>query len=249
MSSLKDKVIVVTGAASGIGQAAAFCCAAGGGKIVAADIDEAGLGRTAARIGADGGNATTVRVDIANEAQVRRVMETAMETHGRIDALINCAGVLEGPFVSLDEFEETTWDRVIDINLKGSFFAAKHAATFMKRQGGGVIILIASGAGVHGGSSSVAYGSSKGGVHGLSLVLAGQLAASGIRVHAVCPGGISTPLKLSVIAAEARLSGKTESQALQEASQYLGDPEGVGRILAFLASPDADYVRGTVSTR
>lgn len=249
MTMLQNQVIVITGAASGIGQAAALCCARGGAKVVAADINEAGLQNMAALIASEGGAVTTIRVDIAKEADVRQVMATAVETHGGIDVLINCAGVLEGPFVPLDDFEELTWDRVIDINLKGSFFAAKHASASMKRQGRGVIILIASGAGVHGGSSSVAYGSSKGGVHGLSLVLAAQLAPFGIRVHAVCPGGISTPMKLGVIAAEARLSGKAEDEAVRAASGHLGDPEGVGKILAFLASDDADYLRGTVFTR
>jgi NAD(P)-dependent dehydrogenase (short-subunit alcohol dehydrogenase family) len=216
---------------------------------VIADIHEQGLQHTAQIIAEAGGAVTAVRVDIAQEADVGGLMKTVVGAYGRIDALINCAGVLEGPYVPLDAFEEETWDRVIDINLKGSFFAAKHAAAVMKQQGRGVILLIASGAGVSGGSSSVAYGSSKGGVHGLSLVLAGQLAPFGIRVHGVCPGGIATPMKLGVIAAEARLSGKPEEEVIKAASASLGDPEGVGKILAFLVSDDADYVRGTVFTR
>jgi NAD(P)-dependent dehydrogenase (short-subunit alcohol dehydrogenase family) len=188
-------------------------------------------------------------MDISREEDVKALMERTVQRHSRIDVLINCAGVLEGPFVPLDVFEETTWDRVIDINLKGSFFAAKHAATYMKARQKGVIILISSGAGVHGGSSSVAYGSSKGGVHGLSLVLAPQLAPSGVRVHAVCPGGIATPMKLGVIAAEARVAGRSETVAMEQAMPSLGDPAGVGKILAFLASDEADYVRGTIFTR
>lgn len=247
--ALKERIVVITGAASGIGQAAALCCARAGAGVVIADIDEAGLQETEEALAAVGTKAITVKIDISRESDVQELIRTAVGAFGRIDGLINSAGVLEGPFVPLDSFEEITWDRVVDINLKGSFFAAKHAAAVMKQQGNGVIILISSGAGVTGGSSSVAYGSSKGGVHGLSLVLAGQLAPFGIRVHAVCPGGIATPLKLRVIAAEARLSGKPEEEVLQAASASLGDPEGVGKILAFMASHDADFLRGTVFTR
>ncbi|MBI4553707.1 MAG: SDR family oxidoreductase [Candidatus Latescibacteria bacterium] len=247
--SLKDKVVVITGAATGIGRATAVCCARAGAKVVIADINEGGMQETVALVTQADGEVMSVLADVAREADVRRLMATAEETFDRIDVLINAAGVLQGPYVPVEEFEEATWDRVIDINLKGSFFAAKHAAAVMRRQGKGVILLIASGAGVAGGSSSVAYGSSKGGVHGLSLVLAGQLATHGIRVHAVCPGGIETPMKLSVIAREAELSGKSVDDALKTAHEHLGSPEGVGTVLAFLASDDADYVRGTVFTR
>lgn len=247
--SLQDRVVVVTGAATGIGRAAAVCCARAGARVVTCDINDEAMQETVEVITQAGGEVTAVHTDIAQEADVRRLMDTTVERYERIDALINSAGVLEGPHVPLDEFETFTWDRVIDINLKGSFFAAKYAGIYMKQQGSGVIILISSGAGVHGGSSSVAYGSSKGGVHGLSLVLSSQLAPFGIRVHAVCPGGISTPLKLSVIAAEARRSGTSENEALAKASESLGDPEGVGKVLTFLASDDADYVRGTIFTR
>ena len=247
--SLQDRVVVVTGAATGIWRAAAVCCARAGARVVIGDINDEAMQKKADLIKQAGGEVTAVQVDVMQETDVQRLMDTAVERYARIDALINSAGVLEGPHVPLDEFETFTWDRVIDINLKGSFFTAKYAAIYMKPQGSGVIILISSGAGVHGGSSSVAYGSSKGGVHGLSLVLSSQLVSFGIRVHAVCPGGIATPLKLSVIAAAARRSGKPENEAVEQASESLGDPEGVGKVLAFLASDDADYVRGTIFTR
>lgn len=247
--SLHDKVVVLTGGATGIGRATAVCCGRAGAKLVIADINEHGMQETVTLVTQAGGDVLAVQADVSREADVRRLMATVEETYDRIDVLINAAGVLQGPYVPVEEFDEATWDRVIDINLKGSFFAAKHAAAAMRKHGRGVIIFIASGAGVIGGSSSVAYGSSKGGVHGLSLVLAGQLAQHGIRVHAVCPGSLETPMKLSVIAREAELSGRSVDEAVKAAHEYLGNPEGVGRVLAFLASDDAEYVRGTIFTR
>ena len=111
------------------------------------------------------------------------------------------------------------------------------------------MILIASGAGVRGGSSSVAYGSSKGGVHGLSLVLAPQLESAGIRVHGICPGSLATELKLDNVADMARIQGKDPVEARAKAARELGDPAGVARLLTFLATDDADYVRGSIFTR
>ena len=115
----------------------------------------------------------------------------------------------------------------------------------LEQTGKGVLVFIASGAGVRGGSSSVAYGSSKGGVHGLSLVLASQLANRNIRVHGVCPGGIETPLKMRVVEKQAKAAGREVKQM----SANLGTPEGVGKILSFLVSEESDYLRGTVFTR
>jgi NAD(P)-dependent dehydrogenase (short-subunit alcohol dehydrogenase family) len=114
---------------------------------------------------------------------------------------------------------------------------------------GGVVVCISSGAGVRGGSSSVAYGSSKGGVYGLSLVLEGHLAPRGIRVHAVCPGSIATDMKLDNIGNRAERRGESRQAAIDAARPDLGHPAGVGRILAFLVSDDADYVRGAIHTR
>lgn len=250
--TLKDRIIVVTGGATGIGRGTAVCCAKAGAQVVIADLNDEGMGETVDIIESQGGAAVMVHMDISSESDVEQLMNEAAENYGRIDALINSAGVLEGPFVHLEDFEEYTFDRVVDINLKGSFFAAKHAGRHMRRQGDGVVILISSGAGVHGGSSSVAYASSKGGVHGLSLVLRGQLEPLGIRVNCVCPGGINSPLKLRVIEADAVNKRETDEERAAEVARQaesLGDPIGVGKVLAFLASDDADYVRGTIFVR
>jgi NAD(P)-dependent dehydrogenase (short-subunit alcohol dehydrogenase family) len=147
----------------------------------------------------------------------------------------------------VDELDEDTFSEVLDVNLKGSYLCVKTAVPWMRRAGGGVILLVASGAGVRRPSSSVAYGASKGGVHGLFLTLEPRLAAQGIRAHDVCPATIDTAMMRDVIVRGALAQGRSPEEAL--AAAPLGDPSGVARVLAFLASPDADYVRGTVFTR
>ena len=243
--SLDNKVILVTGGASGIGRAASVCCARAGARVAAADCDADGVATTVAEIDGSGGEARGFEVDVRAEGEVRGMVEDVVRAFGRIDGLIHSAGILEGALVPVDLFEEETWDRVVDVNLKGSFLLCKHVTPVLERTGGGVLVLVSSGAGVRGGSSSAAYGSSKGGVHGLSLVLAPQLASRGIRVNALCPGSLETPLKMEVLRKQADLEGRR----LEEMRAGLGKPEGVGRVLAFLVSDDADYVRGTVFTR
>ncbi len=242
---LKEKAIVVTGGASGIGRAAALCCAREGARVAVADLDREGIEATVREIEGAGGTALGIGVDVREAEEVRGFFEEVEGALGRLDGLILAAGILEGALVQVDLFEEETWDRVIDVNMKGCFLAAKYAAPALERSGGGVMVLIASGAGVRGGSSSVAYGSSKGGVHGLSLVLAAQLADRNIRVHGVCPGSLETPLKMRVVKMQAQSAGRP----LEEMRRTLGDPEGVGKILAFLVSDEADYMRGSIFTR
>ncbi|MBK35584.1 MAG: hypothetical protein CME26_08680 [Gemmatimonadetes bacterium] len=243
--TLNQKVIVVTGGASGIGRAAAICCGKNGANVVVVDLDKDGLGTCVEEITGAGGSAEGHCIDVREDDQVSVLFSALGEQHGRVDGLIHAAGVLEGALVPIDEFEELTWDKVLDINLKGSFLMSKHAVPLIEKSERGVILLIASGAGVRGGSSSVAYGSSKGGVHGLSLVLAAQLADRNIRVHGVCPGSLATPLKLRQVEKSAKASGGD----FEKMAAALGDPMGVGKVLAFLVSDDADYVRGSVFTR
>ena len=242
---LDNKHIVVTGGASGIGQAGARCCASEGARVAVVDIDEDGINSTVQSIKDAGGNAEGYQVDVREEDQVRDLFEKIGNSFDHIDGLIHAAGILEGAHVSVDEFEELTWDRVIDINLKGSFLVSKYTVPLIEKTGKGVMVLIASGAGVKGGSSSIAYGSSKGGAHGLSLVLAAQLASRNIRVHGVCPGGIETPLKVRQLQVQADQTGRDVNQMVSG----LGDPQGVGKILSFLVSDEAEYVRGTIFTR
>ncbi len=238
---LSGKVILVVGGAAGIGRATAEACAARGATLVVADIDARAGAQVAAGVGG-----LFLPVNVTDAASVQTLMAAIAERYGRLNVLIQAAGILKGAYVAVEDFPLDAWQSVLDVNLTGSFLCARYALPLLKKTGGGVILLISSVAAVNG-SSSVAYGASKGGVNGLGLTLARRLAAEGIRVNVVMPGNIDTALKRSVVAAEAEKAGLTLEEAV--AASDLGAPEGVARVLAWLASDDADYVRGTISTR
>jgi NAD(P)-dependent dehydrogenase (short-subunit alcohol dehydrogenase family) len=236
---LEGKVIVVVGGASGIGRATAELCARRGARVVVADYNAA-----AGEAVAQGCGATFVQVNVADEESVRAMAAAIEASQGRIDGLIQTAGILKGPFIDIDKFDLNMFREVLDINVIGSFLCGKHLEPLMKRGGGGVIVLISSGA-AYQGSSSYAYGTSKGGVSALGITMANKLAPENIRVNVVAPGNIETPMKLSVIEADIARSGPGAAQA----QLSLGSPEGMARILAWLVSDEADYVRGVIHTR
>ncbi len=244
---LSGKRVIVTGAATGIGRATAMRVSAYGAKVAAFDVNDGDGTHTVTEMNESGGDARYWRVDVRDEAAVAGGVSAAENWMGGIDVLLHFAGVLQGAAVELDDFPEETWDQVLDINLKGSYLISKHVSAVMKKQGSGVIILTSSGAGVKGGSSSFAYGSSKGGVHGLAMVMEGSLSRYGIRVNDVAPGAVETPLKVGQIKQSMERSG--DKSAHDRAMSSLVSPDGVAKIYAFLASDEADYVRGTVFTK
>lgn len=246
---LTDKVAVITGGSTGIGAATAIAYSEAGAKVVLADINELDGKETLNVIRKNNGIAMYCQTDVSSETEVAEMIKTTDENYGRIDILVTCAGVLKGPSVQIEDFEESVFDSVIDVNLKGTFFAIKHAVPIMGRSGGGVILCIASGAGVRGGSSSVAYASSKGGVNGLVMTVEGQVGSKNIRMHTICPGGLATPLKLGQIAESAKRAGNDPDAAVANALKSLGDPAGVARVLTFLASDEGSYMRGQIFTR
>ncbi|MBI3972270.1 MAG: SDR family oxidoreductase [Chloroflexi bacterium] len=244
---LAGKVAVITGGARGIGGAASRIFAAEGAKVVIGDLLEAEGEETAAAIREIGGDALFVKTDATQEEDCLRLASAAAEQFGRLDVVVTCAGILQGAYLALEELDLETFERVQAVNVRGTFLTVKHAVPHIKRSGGGVVLCISSGAGVKGSSSSIAYGTSKAGVHGLVMTLQPRLEPQRIRVHAICPGSINTVLKRENVADGARAAGRDVPQALAGAG--LGDPEGVAKVLAFLASDDADYVRGTIFTR
>ncbi|MBI3942622.1 MAG: SDR family oxidoreductase [Chloroflexi bacterium] len=247
---LQGKVILITGGGRGIGEATARLCAARGAAVAISDIIAETGERVAAAIQESGGRAIFQHTDVRRDADVKALMETVRQAYGRLDVLICAAGVLKGAFQQPEELPLEDFEMVIDVNIKGVFLCARHAAPLLAANERGVMIVIASGAGVVGPSSSLAYGASKGGSNGLGMTLAHHLAPRNIRVNVVCPGNIATEMKESVIAVQAMREGQSPETAILEARKNsLGVPEGVAKVLAFLASDEADYVRGAVFTR
>jgi NAD(P)-dependent dehydrogenase (short-subunit alcohol dehydrogenase family) len=240
---LSGKITLVVGGAAGIGRAAARICAERGARVVIADRDEQAGASAAGEIGAH-----FLPVDVTEEASVRGLFSALDATHGRLDVLLHTAGILKGAYVPLAELTLQTFRAVLDVNTTGSFLCAKYAAPLMRRGGKGVIVLVSSGAAT-GGSSSFAYGTSKGGVNSLGIVLANALAADNIRVNVVAPGNVDTAMKRSVIQADLARQGRPQELEQAVSAAALGDPAGVGRVLAWLASDEADYVRGLIATR
>jgi 3-oxoacyl-[acyl-carrier protein] reductase len=246
---LTGKMILVTGGAQGIGGAAARLCAARGAQVVIADWNAAQGQQSVAELVAGGLRAGFVPVDVADPQQVEALMTGVRTAYGRLDVLVCAAGIFRGAFTPPDELSIEDFEAVIDVNLKGVFLCTKYAMPLFDAGGKGTVIIVGSPAGVTGPSGSIAYGASKGGVNGYGMTLARHIADRNVRVNVIAPGGINTELKLGVVAADAQKHGRSVDTALEEARQSLGDPEGVGRVIAWLASDEADYVRGTMFTR
>ena len=244
---LAGKIAVITGGATGIGGATAALYAAEGATSIILDCDEEQGLANLERIREAGGRGEFHRLDVRSEEQVAAIFGLVAERHGRIDVLVSNAGVLTGAYAKITELSEEAWDATIDTNLKGTYFTAKYAAPLLNTAQASVLLLISSGAGVFGGSSSYAYAASKAGIHGMQHNLQNDLPNT--RLNVVCPGSIATPLKLRNIGQGASSRGEDPEAAMEAAKRTLGDPMGVARVLAFLASDDADYIRGTIRTR
>ena len=247
MGKLDGKRVLVTGAATGIGRATAVRVASDGAQVAMFDVNDEGASETLAAIEGEGGAAKYWHVDVTDEVAVSAAVdEAARWMDGGLDVLLHLAGVLMGAGLDITQVDDSLWDPVIDVNVKGSFLVCKHVARYMKAQRSGVIVLTSSGSGVLGGSSSVAYGASKGGTHGLALVLNDHLSEFGIRVNDVLPDELETPLKLSAMDEILRNTG--DQTVYERTMANLSAPEGVAAVMAFLASDDADYVRGSIQT-
>ncbi len=240
---LPGKVAIVTGAAQGIGQACAARLAKEGAKVVLCDINEA-TGQAAAQ--AIGSSAMHVRCNVAKPEDVAAVVAAALRAHGRIDVLVNNAGVVDdAPFLDLG-LEEL--DRVLSINLRGAFLMAQAVARQMVKQGepkaggsAGAIVNMSSINERFGLPDHVAYSMSKGGIAQLTKSMAIALASQGIRVNAVGPGTIDTPLLANVVKDRAF---RTKVLSRTPIGRY-GRPEEIAAIVAWLASDEASYITGT----
>ncbi len=243
---LKNKKIIVTGIATGIGKSITTRLSAYGSKIAALDIDKENGSNTVFNAIECGGDIKFFYTDVQNESNVKKSIKDSIAWLNGVDVLIHTAGILDGANVEISDFSESTWDEVLGVNLKGSFLITKYVSKFMIKQKYGAIILTASGAGVHGGSSSYAYGSSKGGVHGLSLVLEQNLSKYGIRVNDVLPGSVKTPLKIKNVKDTHKNDDKL---SINQRINELVSPDDIAKVYAFLASEEASMIRGSIRTR
>jgi NAD(P)-dependent dehydrogenase (short-subunit alcohol dehydrogenase family) len=246
---LTGMVVLITGGSQGIGEATAELCARRGAAVVIADVKPEAGERVAARLRENGGSADFVKTDVRDAGQVSALMDFIREKYGRLDKMVCAAGVLRGPWQQPEELTLEDFEMTMDINVKGPFLCAKYGTPLLVGSEHPVVVIIASGAGVTGASSSLAYGASKGGANGFGMTLAGHLSERNIRVNVICPGNIVTEMKLSVDAAAAERSGASVEAALEKARQNYGSPIGVARVIAFMISDEADYLRGNVFTR
>jgi NAD(P)-dependent dehydrogenase (short-subunit alcohol dehydrogenase family) len=243
---LDGKVTLVTGGASGIGRATALTFAREGAKLIIADMNAEGGQQTVHIIKESGGDATFVQVDVSRAREVEALISKTVETYGRLDCAHNNAGIGSRPRVRLHELPEESWDQVLDINLKGVWLCMKYEIAQMLTQGGGAIVNTASIMGLVGSwSRSGAYNASKHGVVGLTKTAALEYATAGIRVNAVCPGYIRTPLL------EEALTGNPEMEAQIVARHpvgRMGRPEEIAEAVVWLCSDAASFVTGHTMT-
>ena len=244
---LQSKRVLITGGATGIGRAAVKRCSEEGARVVFGDINAKDGAELATVLSVKGTSVSFLETDVSNLASSSALVETAHKLMGGIDCLLTAAAVARGALTPIDEFPDEEWLNHVDVNLTGTYYVAKSVARVMKKNGGGVMLLIASGAGVTGPSSIVSYGATKGGVNGLGLTLEQQLQSDNIRVNVLCPGNIRTPLKLGIIDEQVEKIGTQAQRDMQ--LQGLGTSEGVSSIIAFLLSDQANYVRGNIFTR
>lgn len=240
MGKLDGKVAIVTGAASGIGRATALLFAQEGAKVVAADVAEEKGRATAAEIGRAGGQAAFARVDVSQAEQVESMVRTAVDRFGRLDVLFNNAGI-DGEFSLIGDSSIENWNRVLAVNLTGVYLGMKYGAQAMLKSGGGSIISTSSVAGVVGFPTMAAYCASKGGVIQLTKSAALDYGRLGIRVNAICPGVIETPMVEALAKTSEAVLGLIKQQT--PAGRF-GTADEVAKLALFLASDDSSFCTG-----
>lgn len=244
---LAGKVAVITGAARGIGAATARLFAQEGASVVLADVLEEQGKEVAAEIKKAGGKAEFVRCDVTNSDDVKNAISTAVRLYGKLDVLFNNAGIM-GVMAEITNYPEDVFDRVIATNLKGYFLGLKHAIPEMLKSGGGSIINTASILGLVGLPQVAGYAAAKGGIVALTRVAALECATQGIRVNAICPGGVDTPMiaeQVASLPAGLQEVGKQALVTMQPIGRF-AQPEEIALLVLFLASDESSIITGAI---
>jgi NAD(P)-dependent dehydrogenase (short-subunit alcohol dehydrogenase family) len=239
---MKDRVSVITGGRSGIGLATAHRFAREGATVVLADCRDAAA--EAGELASTGVETRFVQTDVSNASQVENLIEETLSTFGRLDVLVNNAGI-ELPKTIVDT-TEPEWDRLMEVNLKGVFLCSRASIPAMRRQGGGVIVNVASELGLVGGSEIAAYCATKGGVVQLTKAMAVDHAADGIRVNCVCPGPVATPLLEATIHGSSDPEKERLSILDKTLMKRFGHPNEIASAILFLASDESSYMTGSI---
>jgi NAD(P)-dependent dehydrogenase (short-subunit alcohol dehydrogenase family) len=243
----RDKVVVVTGAARGLGRAAAVRFAQEGARVVLVDLADLEESREA--VAAADAPVVAVTADVTRACDAERMVAEAVRAFGGVDCLINNAGI-EGAVAPLVEYPEAVFDRVMAVNVKGVWLGIKAVAPAMRARGGGAIVNVSSISGLRASPGMVAYGASKHAVNGLTRTAAVELAPDGIRVNAICPAPMDTAMRRAIEHARSPAdpdAARRAALARTPLGRY-GEPEEVAALIAFLCSADAAYVTGVAYT-
>lgn len=238
---LQDKVALVTGGGSGIGRASALAFAREGAKVVVADVVVESGEETVQIIQKDGGEAVFVKADVSSPVDIEALMSKTIKVYGQLDCAHNNAGIVGDTGASVTDCTEDNWDRIINLNLKGVWLCMKYEIIHMAKRGHGVIVNTSSIAGLIGSiTGGAAYSASKHGVLGLTRTAALEYAKAGIRINAVCPGTIRTPLSEELLS-DPQIEAKFNTQI---PVGRVGTPEEVAEAVVWLCSGAASYVTG-----
>ncbi len=243
MGKLDGKVAAITGGASGIGESTVRRFIAEGAQVAFADWDGERGRRVAAEIQAAGGKVVFLEADVAAEASAQALIQQTVEKFGRLDVLVNNAGIRL--YQTVVEASAESWDKILGVNLKSYAFCSKAAIPQMRRTGGGAIVNVASVRSITAGEKTVQYDTCKAAVAGLTRSMAMDHSPEGIRVNAVCPGPIFTPFHARRIAAAGQtIEQYNDDAAIRTMLKRPGTPDEVAACILFMASDDASYVTG-----
>ena len=239
---LEDKVTIITGAGSGMGRVAASLFAAEGARVVCVDVAEEMAESVAESVRTAGGQATAVAADVSNEDQARRMVDHAVATYGRVDALYNNAGIMPAADHSVVDTDVETWDKVMAVNVRGVFLGCKYAIPKMLDQGSGSVINVASFVALLGCSvPQDAYTASKGAVLALTKSLAVQFAPNGVRTNSISPGPIETPLLMDWLVKDEEAK---RIRLARNPTGRFGKPEEIVHVAVYLASDESRWTNG-----